>query len=145
MHYKIKQLKKVSKYFLRNAIISSKVFGLYFQVICFFYFASLGQTAIAATRYLDSNVVGGNDDGASWENAWDTLAKAQAGLSDGDTVLIKTGSYGDFIETNISHSNWITYKAETGNNPVFTKIVFRSRLLYSRSLSYRFITSKWKR
>lgn len=58
-------------------------------------FLILAMPVLAATYYVDINVVGGGDDGSSWINAWDTIAEAQAGARSGDpggdTVLIKDG------------------------------------------------------
>ncbi len=78
--------------------------------------------AWGATYYLDANVVGGNDDGSSWANAWDTLAEAQAIATSGDTVYVKDGNYGAFVDSTSERADWITYKADTGHTPEFTRI-----------------------
>lgn len=74
----------------------------------------------AAIYYLDA--VNGNDsnDGTS-DFPWKTLAKAQSTIADGDTVNLRTGDYGNFIENNISHARWTTYQADTGHTPTFSQ------------------------
>jgi hypothetical protein len=85
-------------------------------------FNSIGD---AATYYLDANVVGGNDDGTSWENAWKTITKAFAyldSLSDngsGDTLIVRTGNYGNHWDRE-ERTDWLTIQADDGHTPNFT-------------------------
>ena len=71
--------------------------------------------------YLDA--VNGDD---SWNgnstHPWNTIDKAQSVVVGGDTVIIRNGSYGDFVEANVIHNDWITYQADTGHEPVFSYI-----------------------
>jgi len=80
-------------------------------------------TSRAATYYLDA--VNGNDSNpGTSDSPWKTLSKAQSTISDGDTVKLRDGNYGDFTEYNISHTTWTTYQADTGCSPAFTGIHF---------------------
>jgi hypothetical protein len=90
------------------------------------------HTANAATYYLDA--ANGNDsDSGTSEHPWKTMARAMTNwtgagtkVAFGDTVYLRTGNYGiaDFnFSPAISPSSWadaITYKAETGQLPVFS-------------------------
>jgi len=71
--------------------------------------------------YLDASATGA-ETGLNWQDAWTELAQAQANLQAGDTVMIRSGNYGDFVEGNITRTDWVTYKAEDGHTPVFSKI-----------------------
>jgi len=85
----------------------------------------LGVSPIAgecrgATYYLDA--VNGDDGTAGTSNSpWRTLARAQSAVQVGDVVLLRDGSYGVFSEAK-DHAGWITYKADSGHNPVFSNI-----------------------
>ena len=88
----------------------------------FFQSGTLGPSA-GTTYYLDA--VSGSDlnDGLSQTSPWKTLSKAQSSVSDGDTVLLFSGNYGQFLETISSQrTNWITWKALSGQKPVFDGI-----------------------
>jgi hypothetical protein len=87
-----------------------------------FYFAFATSSAVADTYYLDA--VNGNDINAGTnQSPWKTLAKARATVQAGDTVKLRNGNYGNFSMTSFtSISDWITYEADTGHTPVFTKI-----------------------
>jgi hypothetical protein len=69
----------------------------------------------AATYYLDA-VNGSDSSSGSSTTPWKTLAKAQATVVAGDTVLMRTGSYGPFSQTK-KYTNYVTYKADTGAVP----------------------------
>lgn len=96
------------------------------------------SVASAATYYLDKNASGANN-GTSWTDAWETIQDAYNGRngtrpSEGDTVLIQDGSYGDFSSPddgtiahpdNPSWSDYCTWQADTGQtNVVFNRIKF---------------------
>jgi hypothetical protein len=90
------------------------------------------NTTSAATYYLDA--VNGNDNNpGTSEQPWKTLARAYnsntltPNIEPGDTVYLRNGNYGAYSERlTASRSNWITYKADTGHTPVFTKIEIAS-------------------
>jgi hypothetical protein len=95
---------------------------LFLLISAILYFTFIADTASAATYYLDA--VNGNDgsDGSSTA-PWKTLAKAQSVVTSGDIVKLHTGNYGEYFEYPVvSRTNWITYMADTGQTPVFTKI-----------------------
>jgi len=91
-------------------------------VSCVLCLAQLTNTTTAATYYLDKN---GSDDanGLSVGTAWRTLSKAQSTVIGGDTVVMRNGNYGQWKEQNVSHNDWITYKAEEGHNPIVSQII----------------------
>ncbi len=80
------------------------------------------QIALPATYYLDA--INGNDSNPGTSEApWKTLPKAQSSVSGGDTVIMRNGEYGGWIEYNTAHSDWVTYKAADGHSPELTKII----------------------
>lgn len=51
-------------------------------------------TALAAGPwYVDKDVVGGLNDGSSWENAWSNIQSVNTGVDDDGTVYVKAGTY----------------------------------------------------
>lgn len=102
-----------------NHAKSLSKFVMLITVFCFL--PNLVNTTNAATYYLDA--VNGDDSNPGTSNLpWQTLAKAQSSIVDGDTVLIRDGEYGDFIQKNSGHDDWVTYQADTGHTPIFTSI-----------------------
>jgi hypothetical protein len=87
-----------------------------------FYLTTFSNVASAATYYLDA--VNGNDsNNGSSSSPWKTLAKAQTVVTNGDTVYVRNGDYGAYTETDhAARTNWVTYQADTGHTPIFTKI-----------------------
>lgn len=98
--------------------------------------AMIQNRASAATYYLDS--VRGNDTNPGTADApWKTLARAYSWyggsgpkVTDGDTVLLRTGNYGEFKEdmrdgpAHLFHrTDWITYKADAGQTPELSQIL----------------------
>lgn len=80
-------------------------------------------SASAAIYYVDPSANGSDSYAGTSAQPWKTLAKAQSKVVAGDTVKLRTGNYGAFNETlTASRTNWITYEADTGASPVFTKI-----------------------
>lgn len=75
------------------------------------------------TYYLDVN--SGDDlngDGSS-ANPWQTLSQAISIMQSGDTFILRTGNYGNFSESNAAtRTDWITFKAEAGHNPVIGNV-----------------------
>lgn len=82
----------------------------------------LASLAGATTYYLDIDASGANN-GTSWENAWESIADAQAGVSAGDTVLIAAGSYGVFSLEDYTNTSYITWQANAGETVVFDQIL----------------------
>jgi uncharacterized repeat protein (TIGR02543 family) len=90
--------------------------------------------AAVTTYYLDA--VNGNDSNPGTEaQPWKTISKAQAVISAGDTVILRTGDYGNFTDTFADdiisgepytytlpgNTLWTTWKADSGHTPVFSK------------------------
>ena len=103
--------------------------------------AVVHSSAGAAVYYLDA--ANGNDGNPGTSSApWKTLARAYTWYSgdgptvqEGDTVFLRTGEYGQFIEsTNVNpgeryliyRDDWVTYRADTGHRPVLTKITIQN-------------------
>ncbi len=93
--------------------------------------ATVCSSAGAATYYLDA--ANGNDiyDGLAqeWDGThgpWKTMDKAQSTIQAGDAVLLQNGNYGDVYFGSSSATgtadNWITYKADDGETPVFETV-----------------------
>ena len=94
-------------------------FGLKWSICLSLIFTFDVTTAIAVTFYV-STTGGDTNSGASPTQAWRTIAKANASLNPGDTVLIGAGSYGDQIRparSGTSETARIIYKA-LGSGPV---------------------------
>ncbi|MHC4644454.1 MAG: InlB B-repeat-containing protein [Planctomycetota bacterium] len=88
------------------------------------------EPAMAGDYYVDP--VNGDDSYPGTTAApWRTLAKAKGESQPGDIVRLRTGNYGTAIFDNsdtsgTSWSNKITYEADTGHTPVFSRIRFES-------------------
>jgi len=81
----------------------------------------LVSPCFAATYYLDA--VNGNDDNdGSSGSPWKTLSKAQSTVTSGDTVILRDGSYGDYIEYSVNRTDWVTYQADTDSTPILNRI-----------------------
>ncbi len=82
--------------------------------------------ASAATYYVDATQ--GNDSyPGTAQQPWKTMGKVQSMVAPGDTVRIRTGSYGSLALTGTSPcgSSWsapIKYVADTGQTPTFSRI-----------------------
>jgi len=83
--------------------------------------ASLPGTSRAATYYLDAAKGDDSNPGTS-SAAWQTLEKAQSIVQAGDTLILRSGNYGEFQQSNVSYADWVTYKAENGHTPLFSVI-----------------------
>ncbi len=92
----------------------------------------------AETYYLDVDGVGPDglagtaDDVASSDDnpgtstePWKTLSKAKSTVVSGDTIILRSGNYGAFDQQYFSYTDWVTYRAEDGQNPIFSKMVVR--------------------
>jgi len=105
---------------------SWKQFTLYLAIAFSFCHLATNNRATAATYYLDA--VNGDDNnlGTSSSQPLRRAMTSWSGLgtkvTDGDTVLLTSGSYGIYTESKVSRSNWITYKAATDANVRFDKI-----------------------
>jgi hypothetical protein len=92
------------------------------------------STTIAATYYVDASK--GNDENIGDSlHPWKTLDRAYTWYSgegnkvqEGDTVLFRNGSYGEFREStddnppskyHFHRTNWVIYKAAPGHTPTF--------------------------
>lgn len=110
---------------------------LYIFCILFAINAALPNTCLAATYYLDA--INGNDTlgNGSTASPWKTLSKAQSQATDGDTVKLRNGEYGAFIETGRStnRTDWITYMADDGHTPVLSYIKL-SNEIYGTAKDY---------
>jgi len=83
--------------------------------IVFGFLACMCTTASAATFYLDASTGNDSNPGTS-EAPWKTIAKAQASTQGGDTVYVRTGEYGAFIDAS-ARDSLLTYRAEPGHHP----------------------------
>ena len=72
------------------------------------------------TYYCDA-ITGNDTNPGTSGKPWKTLSKAQSTIADGDTVKLRSGDYGSFINNNIAHTNWTTYEADAGNTPIFSQ------------------------
>lgn len=86
----------------------------------------------AATKYVDLNSPGPTHDGSSWDNAWLTLAAAESGLSDGDTVRVKSGTY---TENNMAFNKAITWVADDGTGSAGAVTVLNSNTSFVASVA----------
>ena len=82
---------------------------------------------LAATYYLDAVYGDDSYDGLVpvWDGVhgpWQTLAQAQSVVQDGDTVILRSGNYGDFLDDITVRTDWVIYRADSGHTPVFTSI-----------------------
>ena len=97
------------------------------------------RIGLAATYYLDVSATGA-ETGISWDDAWTTLVQAQAGLQSGDTVILRSGNYGAFIEGNVTRTDWVTYKAANGYTPVFSRILINNPTQQNVNLRFDGVT-----
>ncbi len=83
-----------------------------------------GECVEGNIYYLDASATG-NNDGSSWQDAWNNLADAKAvvnNLPDEDiTVLVRDGNYGYYSDST-ARTDWLTWKAGAGASPEFTGI-----------------------
>jgi hypothetical protein len=82
--------------------------------------------ASAATYYVDASRAQGQLSGTA-QQPWQNMSKVQSMVAPGDTVRIRTGSYGSLALTGSSPcgSSWsapIKYVADTGQTPTFSRI-----------------------
>lgn len=71
--------------------------------------------AVGTTRYVDGAV--GNDASAGTATRpWRTIAKAARSAEPGDTVLVRSGTYKEWIDVLVSGADgaWITFKPDAG-------------------------------
>ena len=88
----------------------------------------IADRAIATSYYLDA--INGDDTNLGTADApWKTLGRTYTwaghtpSVAQGDTIILRTGSYGQFRETTndwsdrlVYRDEWITYKADTGHD-----------------------------
>ncbi len=107
--------------------------------------------ATAATYYCDP--VNGNDaNNGSSGSSWKTIARAYLGSGGspevvaGDTVILRSGSYGNFENVVENTTDWITYEKDTGATVVFDNIKLKSNTqvqLYLKFDGIRVICSEY--
>ncbi len=114
----IAKLRDPNNGFARINLHHSRLFSFLVAVTLLFIFAPAVASG-ANTYYLDA--VNGDDSypGTS-EQPWKTLSKAQSEASQGDTVYLRNGNYGAFVDKTSARVDWITYKADTGQLPIFS-------------------------
>lgn len=105
-----------------------KIIILFLLLLCF--------KCSAATYYLDA--IDGSDDNAGTSALpWKTLTKAQATITEGDTVKLRTGDYGMFQDLSVvDHTAWTTFEADTGETPRFSKGDYEAIRLWSNKNTY---------
>jgi len=117
----------------RHALYVSSVLHLLLGGLLFI--AALGDTAIAATYYVDA-VNGSDSNPGTSGQPWQTLNRAYTwytgtGLKvqEGDTVYFRNGNYGTFTEDTDNgqaylfyRNDWVTYAADAGHTPVLDHI-----------------------
>ena len=86
------------------------------------------RVADAATYYLDA-VNGLDTNPGTSAQPWQTMAKAENSVANGDTVLLRSGNYGDVVinKTGLDRNSWndgIVYRADSNATPVFTTLFF---------------------
>ncbi len=108
-----------------------------FIIVTLAYPLVIANVAEGATYYLDA--VSGNDSNpGTSDQPWKTLSRAYTSYSgespkvqQGDTVLFRSGSYGQFRESTgdnpgenwlFYRNNWVTYKTAPGQTPILTRI-----------------------
>jgi hypothetical protein len=67
------------------------------------------------TYYVDGSSGDDSNDGRSAQQAWRSLNKANASINNGDTVLVRNGTYQEVL--NITKAN-TTWRADVGHRPV---------------------------
>ncbi len=87
-------------------------------------YSDCGACPVGNVYYLDA--VNGNDANSGTSSSpWETMAKAQSSVANGDTVLLRSGDYGEvsFNRTGLNRSSWsdgVVYQAENSSQkPVF--------------------------
>lgn len=123
--YQEHEQQRPSQVFLRHCLLVSFLF-------CF---SMVTPNTIAATYYLDA--INGNDSNPGTSSLpWKTVARAMTQYNGaynpkvvaGDTVKLRTGNYTGYVEGYggaVNRTDWVTYEADTGCNPVFAYIESR--------------------
>jgi len=120
----------------KTALIQSggkKVFtplmsALFLAILAGFFGLVSPDYAKAVTYYLDG-VYGSDTNPGTSAEPWQSLARAQGALQSGDIVILRNGDYGYFDETlgpGDGRTNWVTYQAQGGHNPVFSQITINA-------------------
>jgi hypothetical protein len=86
------------------------------------------SASFGATYFLDAE--GGLDSNPGTSSQpWKSMAKAKVMVSNGDTVILRSGNYGGVaLDNAVSRKSWdeaVTYLAGTGETPVFTSLYIR--------------------
>ena len=78
---------------------------------------------ITGNTYHLSSMIGDDITGDGTEDLpWQTLTKVQSMVQPGDGVILQTGNYGTYSETDILRDSYITYIAEEDSDVTFTNI-----------------------
>lgn len=104
--------------------LEKKIIAIICMVVVFvsvFYSSAIVKADGPKTVYLDA-VNGSDYNSGTSELPWQTLKKAQSSVNSGDTVILRNGSYGEYSESCVNRTDWVTYKAEQGHKPEFRRI-----------------------
>lgn len=99
--------------------------------------------AWSATYYLDASSGDDSNPGTSAQ-PWQTIARAYDlnGLSPnvdaGDTVYLRDGTYGNFLDKEDGRADWIIYKADTGHSPTIAGINLLRNPSFPRDAYFKF-------
>lgn len=73
--------------------------------------------------YVDYNNGDDEANGTTYETAWKTIEHALASTTEGDVVIVYSGSYGDVSEAaNTDRTDWVEFRAQTGETPVLSSL-----------------------
>lgn len=105
-------------------------------------------SAQADTRYYLDALNGNDGNPGTSTQPWQTMQRAYPGVGnpavhDGDTVVIRNGQYGDFFRNQSlaqGVTDWITYQADEGHHPEFTKILIDNQPTQDTYLRFRDLT-----
>ena len=93
--------------------------------------AALPSAALAGKTYYVDPIAGRDESNGTSDDPWKTIAEAESTVANGDTVYLRSGSYGEVYinRTGLNRSSWadgVTYIAEDANTPpVFDKLDIR--------------------
>jgi len=87
--------------------------------------------------YLDANSGDDVNGSGTSSNPWKSLSKIFNVMNSGDTVILRTGNYGRFsLNNSANKSDWITFKADTGNTPVIAGLELNNTSLRDAYLRF---------
>lgn len=115
----------------------SRVFFIFCLLISgLFCLTAVTNTATAEIYYVDdangndANSGAANDPWLTIERAMPNYSGAGTKVTNGDTVIVYDGSYGDYYEAaSANRTDWITYQAAIGHNPEFKRIQINNQTI----------------